>query len=113
MFGRLKSSQQAISEALSSHGRSHESLLLLSSSRLGGRRSRSNLNHHQWQWRYGVNPNAISLCDLRTPAVSEITAAKPRAIYLRDAPPDLSCIGEGLCPDATEEVLCRVEIGHR
>jgi hypothetical protein len=41
------------------------------------------------------------------------SAAKARAIYLRDAPLDPPCTGEELCRDAIAEILSRVEIGHR
>jgi hypothetical protein len=42
-----------------------------------------------------------------------VIGAKVRAIYLRDALLDPWRTGEGLCRDASEEVLCRVESAHR
>ena len=46
----------------------------------------------------------------RFPALS---AAKARAICLRDAPLGPLCTGAGLCQDATEEILCHAETGRR
>ena len=52
--------------------------------------------------------------DLGTNGVSTVFAATTaRAIYLRAAPLDRGRTGEGLCRDASEEILCRVETVRR
>ena len=42
-----------------------------------------------------------------------VIGAKVRAIYLHAAPLDPWRTGEGLCRDASEAILCRVESAHR
>jgi len=52
--------------------------------------------------------------DIGTIGVSTVfTATIARAIYLHDAPLDPWRTAEGLCRDASEEILCRVESAHR